>query len=291
MACASSLPYEAAPSAARVQATGWRASLELGFERRTARTVLATRRHDGPLAVQRVLHPEDASVCHVIVLHPPGGIAGGDELDIHVRAAEGAHVVATTPGATKWYRSTGREAVQRVTLEVAAAASAEWLPQESIVFDGALASSALDVRLHAQSRLVAWDIACLGRAASGETFARGCLRLHTRVTRDGALAWRERAAIDPADPWLRSAAGLGDANVSGTMLVAAPAIEDAWVAHARACTPRRGEGACTRLPGLLLARYRGDSGECAREYFTAIWRRLREPVLGRTPVEPRIWRT
>jgi urease accessory protein len=77
----------------------------------------------------------------------------------------------------------------------------------------------------------------------------------------------------------------------GTMLVAAPAIDDAWLAVARAATPREGEAAATRLPGVLLARYRGHSGEAAREHFAAIWRELREPVMGRSAIEPRIWRT
>jgi len=88
-----------------------------------------------------------------------------------------------------------------------------------------------------------------------------------------------------------SPAGLDGRTVFGTMVVAAPAIEDQWLAHARAQVPRSGEAAATRLPGVLLARYRGDSSEAAREHFRAIWQGLREPVLGRAPVEPRIWRT
>ncbi|HZZ91616.1 MAG TPA: urease accessory protein UreD [Usitatibacter sp.] len=290
MACAPSLPYDAAPAAA-APAAGWRARLELGFERRAGRTVLAHRRHDGPLAVQKVLHPEDPSVCHAIVLHPPGGIAGGDDLHIELRANDGAHVLATTPGATKWYRSPGSGAFQRVVLDVAAGASLEWLPQESIVFDGALADASLELRLAPGARAIAWDITCLGRRASGEAFTRGRFRTHARLSHDGRLAWRERGEIDPADGWLRAAAGLGDAHVVGTMMVAAREIPDAWMTVARAIVPGTGDAACTRLPGVLLARYRGASGEAARACFTSLWSALREPVLGRVAVEPRIWRT
>jgi urease accessory protein len=279
------MPRDDAPHLAR-----WPARLALGFERRGARTVLAARSHDGPLVVQKPLYPEGEAVCHAIVVHPPAGIAGGDELVIDVSTARGAAVLLTTPGAGKWYRSTGPRATQRVAID-ADAASVEWLPQETILYDGAHADISLDARLAGDATLVAWDIVCLGRAGSGERFASGRLRSRARVVRDGRLAWIERGAIAPGGVVAASPAGLDGRTVFGTMVVAAPAIADDWLAAARACAPREGEAVATRLPGVLLARYRGDSSEAAREHFGAIWRRLREPVLGRAPVDPRIWRT
>ena len=269
----------------------WRANLALDFERRAGRTVLASRRHDGPLVVQKALYPEGDSVCHAIIVHPPAGIAGGDELAIGVRAKEGAHALLTTPGAGKWYRSAGPWARQAVGIHAGAASSVEWLPQETIVYDGALADIRWEAHLAADARLIAWDIYCLGRTGSGERFGKGRCCLETRLWRDGKLAWLERGRIEPGGVVADSAAGLAGEPVMGTMVVAAPRIEDAWLAQGRALMPRRGAGACTRLPGLLVARYRGASSEAAREYFTALWTRLREPVLGREAVEPRIWRT
>jgi urease accessory protein len=269
----------------------WRANLALGFERRADRTVLASRRHDGPLVVQKALYPEGDAVCHAIIVHPPAGIAGGDDLAIDVRAGEGTHILLTTPGAGKWYRSAGPWARQAVAIEARRASSVEWLPQENIVYDGALADIRWEAHLAADARLIAWDIYCLGRTGSGERFERGRCRLEARLWRGGKLAWLERGRIEPGCVVAGSAAGLAGAPVMGTMVVAAPRIEDAWLAEGRAIAPRRGDGACTRLPGLLVARYRGDSSEAAREYFTALWTRLREPVLGRAAVEPRIWRT
>lgn len=272
-------------------ATGWRASLALGFERRGARTVLATRRHDGPLAVQKALHPEGDAPCHAIVVHPPAGIAGGDELAIEVRAGEAAEALLTTPGAGKWYRSAGPWARQRVALHGARGSAIEWLPQETIVFDRARADIGFEAHLEADARLIAWDIVCLGRTGSGERFDAGECRLHTRIVRDGKLAWWERGLIAPGTRVAASPAGLAGDSVFATLMVAAPRIEDAWVAAARTVSPERGISGVTRLPGMLLARYRGDSSEAARHFCTATWKSLRLPVLGREAIEPRIWRT
>src|SRR2546425_2822413 len=119
-------------------AASWKARLSLSFARDENRCVLAKRSHEGPLVVQKPLYPEGADVCHAIVVHPPGGIAGGDELALDVRCERGSHAVLTTPGAGKWYRSTGAWARQSLRFELAG--TLEWLPRETIVFSGALAT-------------------------------------------------------------------------------------------------------------------------------------------------------
>ncbi len=274
-----------------VHLASWRAQLALGFERRGERSVLAARRQDGPLAVQKPLYPEGEGVCHAIVLHPPGGIAGGDELEIAAEVGGGAHALLTTPGAGKWYRSAGPWARQSLAFEVAAGACLEWLPQETIVFDGALAEMRTEVRLASDARFIGLEILCLGRSGSGERFARGACRLATDVMRDGKLLWHERARIEGGSPLLESAAGLRGEPVAGTLLAAAPSIDDYVLAGCRALHPHAGEGAVTRLPGLLVARYLGASSESARNWFIALWRILRPSLLGREAIEPRIWRT
>jgi urease accessory protein len=272
-------------------ATGWRASLALGFERRGPRTVLASRSHDGPLVVQKTLHPEGEAVCHAIVVHPPAGIAGGDDLSIAVQAGDGACALLTTPGAGKWYRSAGAWARQRVAIDASPGSCIEWLPQETILYDGSLADIGWEARLAGNARLIAWDILCLARTGSGERYANGHARLETRVVHDGRLVWLERGRLEPGSPVLESAAGLGGRTVVGTMVALGGAMDDALVAACRAIAPREGEGAVTRLPALLVARYRGDESEAAREYFAALWRHVRPVVAGREAATPRIWRT
>src|SRR5688500_3561298 len=159
------MPRDALPTVE----TGWRATLALDFERRGERTVLAGKRHEGPLVVQKALHPEGPGVCHAIVVHPPAGIAGGDDLTLDVTVGRGAHAVLTTPGAAKWYRTSGAVARQATRIGAQAGARVEWMPQENIVFDGARSRITWEARLDAGAALIAWDIFCLGRTASGES--------------------------------------------------------------------------------------------------------------------------
>jgi urease accessory protein len=269
--------------------SSWKASLSLDFSFENKKTTLSRNVHDGPLIVQKPLYPEGREVCHAIVVHPPGGIAGGDELSLKVQTDKNASALLTTPGAAKWYRSSGAWARQGAVFDVEGAL--EWLPQETIVFEGARADIAFEASLEADARLVAWEIVCLGRTGSGERFETGECRLHTRVVRDGRLVWRERGRIEPASRAAASAAGLAGEPVFATMIVAAPEIDDACLAAARAVSPERGTWGVSRLPGLLVARHRGDSTEVARRYCTAVWAACRVGVLGREAVEPRIWRT
>lgn len=269
----------------------WTANLSLEFQSRAGRTVLAARRHDGPLVVQKPLYPEGGEVCHVIVVHPPGGIVGGDELQISLGAGAGAHALLTTPGAGKWYRTAGPRARQRIEIEVAAGAVLEWLPQETIVFDGAAARLSTQVRLIREARFLGWEILCLGRTGSGERFARGTCRVETEIRREGRLAWRERGRIDGGGALLGASAGLAGKPVFGTLYASFPEIGAAQLAACRELGAEEGETGVTLLPGVLLARYLGDSGESARRYFAALWHALRPALAGREAREPRIWRT
>ena len=270
---------------------GWRATLALDFELRGRRSVLTERCHDGPLVVQKPLYPEGDDVCHAIVVHPPGGIAGGDELQLTVRAKAGARALLTTPGAGKWYRTAGPWAHQRIALEAGAGAVLEWLPQETIVFEGAAAELESDIRLAPEARFIGWEILRLGRTASGKRFTRGQLRTRTVIRRDGRIAWLERARLEGGSDLLDSSLGLAGEPVFGTLLAAGPQLEAGLVAACREPQPLAGTGAVTCVPGVLVARYLGASSEAAREYFAQLWRIVRPALAGRDAVPPRIWQT
>ncbi len=273
----------------------WHATLNLGFARVGERTVLCENRHRGPLRVQKALYPEGDAVCQAIVLHPPSGIAGGDHLSISVAVAAGAHAQLTTPGAGKWYRSSGPEASQTLQFSVAEGATLEWLPQESILFDGARARMETHVDLAADSRFIGCEMLCLGRAAAGERFANGHFGLFLRVDRNHAPLWIERGAFAGNDPMLSSPAGWAGATVSGTLLCAFPELpqQAAGLLDAlRKIAPNDAAShAITALPGLLVARYLGNNSEAGRQWFTALWEILRPACCGRLAVIPRIWNT
>src|SRR6187455_3710002 len=156
-------------------ATGWQAELRLRFAACPTRTRLAERSHRGPLIIQRPFYPE-GDPCHVYVVHPPGGVVGGDELRIGVQVDAGAHALITTPAATKFYRCDGRCSSQTQELH-AAGATLEWLPQENIFYRGADVRTATRVQIDAHSRFIGWEINCLGLPARGEPFDAGALRL------------------------------------------------------------------------------------------------------------------
>lgn len=273
----------------------WHAELHLGFARHGERTVLCENRHRGPLRVQKALYPEGDSVCQAILLHPPSGIAGGDHLAISTRVEAGAHAQLTTPGAGKWYRSGGAEASQHIDLTVTEGATLEWLPQETIIFDGARARLETRVSLAADSRYLGWDILCLGRAAAGERFENGRFDLFSRIDRENRPIWLERGGFDGNDPMLSSPAGWAGATVCGTLLCTFPGLpqQAATLLEAgRKVFPADGANhGLSALPGILVARYLGNSSEAARLWFADLWAILRPVCCSRPAVIPRIWNT
>ena len=156
-------------------ATGWQAELRLRFAAAGSRTRLVERSHHGPLVTQRAFHPEGAP-CHVYIVHPPGGVVGGDELRIDVQVDAGAHALITTPAATKFYRCASRSSSQAQELR-ARGATLEWLPQENIFYRGADVRAATRVHVDERARFIGWEMACLGLPARGEAFDAGTLQL------------------------------------------------------------------------------------------------------------------
>jgi urease accessory protein len=269
--------------------TGWKAHLRLAFQRRGDATV-GLPAHEGPLRVLKSMHPEGAAVCHQVIVHPPGGIVGGDTLRIDIDAGEGAHAVLTTPGATRFYRSAGREALQSVQATLHPGSRLEWLPLETIVHTGARAANKAVFRLGAGASMIGWDITCLGLPAAGDGFGAGYLLQHVEL--EGR--WLERGRIDAADDrLLRSPLGFAGHPVIGTAWVVwdgtAPAGEQ-LVEDARAVLSGPMVAAASQLqPGLIVVRALADRVEPVNTAFRALRKSWRRVVWGLGPDEPRVW--
>jgi len=269
----------------------WQANLDLSFVHREDRTVLAAKSHRGPLQIQKALYPEGPGICHVTVLHPPGGVAGGDALTVAARLASGSRVCLTTCGAAKWYRCPQIGAQQGLHFDVAAGAALEWLPRENILFDGSKAEMQLDVELASGARFLGWEILCFGRRASGETWHRGNLRLRTRIRQAGHRLWTERADILAGSGFDSSPMGLSGYSVSGTFIAAGSDIGTDLLAACRATAMGDGDAriGVTRTPRILVARYLGHSSQDAFRWFTAVWTVLRPALLNQPAIAPRLW--
>ena len=278
---------------------GWQAELQLGFARDGARTALVERRHSGPLRVQRPFSPEGPDVCHVYLLHPPGGLVSGDELHVRAQVQDGAHAILTPHGAAKLYRSCAATcpARQVQSFGVHGAGVLEWLPQETIAFRGARAQLSTRVELAEHARFIGWEIVCLGRPAAGERFDEGSLWPSFELLRAGKSSYLERGQYAGGQAVLDAPWGLAGQPVSGTLICAAPAahgcVEVARAALAEVLhdAGAQGRAAVSGWDDLLVARYLGPSSEVARNVLSAIWAAVRPGLLGRPACAPRIWRT
>ncbi len=229
-------------------------------------------------------------MCHLYVLHPPGGVVGGDSLQIDVSAQAGSAALLTAPGATKFYRSGGALARQRIDLRVAEGATVEWLPQENIVFPGARVASQMAVHLAPGARFIGWETHCLGRPAIKEAFTRGCFDTRWVLYRAGKPLLHERLKVAGAADLAR-VSGLRGWPVTATLW--ATGATDALLQRARAHLPTLTNASLglTLLGDLLVARYLGASTAQVRGAFEGLWRLLRTELWGRVACPPRIWAT
>ncbi|MEY2689850.1 MAG: hypothetical protein RL375_4049 [Pseudomonadota bacterium] len=257
-------------------------------------------RHIGPLRVLQRLYPEGDAICHHVLVHPPGGIVGGDELRIDAHLGPGTHALITTPGATRFYRSRGAVARQDVTLHVADGARLEWLPLETIAYDGCEAHNRLVVRLDGDAEAIGWDILALGLPAADAAWTHGSYRQHAEIQD----TWLDRALIRADDHLLLdSASGWGGRRVLATLWLAAGAPMPAPRRHtlieaARSALTENGNSAHNLTQGvtspqdrLIVVRVMGDRVEPVQTLVRQIrshWRELAWSLPGHVP---RIWGT
>jgi urease accessory protein len=275
-------------------ASGWHGLLRLHYRRDGERTV-AHDAHEGPLRVLRALHPEGPGVCHHVLVHPPGGIVGGDRLAIEARLDAGAHALVTTPGATRFYRSAGQPAVQQADLTLAAGARLEWLPLETIAYPGCLARNVVRLALAPGAEMIGWDLLALGLPASGQPFEAGSFE------QDLAWpgVWIERGHLDAGDAaLLDGAVGLaGQRVLASAWFAAGMALESSR--RGRLLDAARAALDATPLPAgatspdarVIVVRVLGARVEPVMAALAAVRAVWREAAWGLAANPPRVWRT
>ena len=274
----------------------WHANLDIDYLVESARTV-ARHQHTGPLRVLQSLYPEGDAICHNVLVHPPGGLVGGDTLNIQVTAGATAHGLITTPGATRFYRSEGETALQRTQITLADQARLEWLPLEAICYNQCRAENHLSVALAPQAEFMGWDVTALGLPHAGQPFAQGHYLQHIEVPG----VWLERGRIDAEDDRLiNGPLGLaGQRCLAALFFVAGSKIERARragaldlarqviAAHALQSTA----GATSPNEQVIVVRVVAPVVEPAMDLLRQIWSAWRQHFWSLPATSPRIWST
>lgn len=268
---------------------GWVARLQLEFAAGQHRSLMIPRQRVGPLLVQRPFYPEQ-NTCHAYLLHPPGGVVGGDELDLQIQVDSSAHALLTTPGATKFYQSAGETALYGQQFTVAAGGKLEFLPHENIYFPGANVAMHSRIDLQSSSIAMLWEKHCFGRPVIGEGFTSGSVITQLDVVVDNDLALTETQRIDLDE--VSSASGLRSYPVMGTLLLYGAAVNNELSQSISELSVQQGYGAVTSpLDDLLVIRYLGHSTADMNRYFVKVWQQARPLLTGKPGLQPRIWAT
>ena len=274
----------------------WHAQLDLDYSRQANRSVLR-HRHTGPLRILQSLYPEGDSICHNIMVHPPGGLVGGDILDINIAVGKGAHGLLTTPGATRFYRSEGAQALQNVSVQIAGGGRLEWLPLETICYNGCLAENRLHMTLQPGAELLGWDVTAFGLPAAAKPFMQGSFCQHIEMQG----LWLERAHIKGSDQLLmESPLGMAGHRCIGSLFfVAGNKLDRQRRQHAldsaRAIIESHSlcasAGATSPDSQIVVLRVLAPVVEPAMQLLRQVWQIWRSEMWKLEPNAPRIWAT
>lgn len=274
----------------------WHAQLQLDYRLEAARTV-ARHSHSGPLRILQSLYPEGDAVCHNVLVHPPGGLVGGDTLDLAITAGGASHGLITTPGATRFYRSSGEPAVQRTHITLADQARLEWLPLEAICYDQCLAENHLTLALSPEAEFIGWDVTALGLPHASQLFQQGSFLQHIEVPG----VWLERGRIAAEDQRLmNSPLGLaGQRCLASIFFVAGSGLArdrrqgslDVARAVIAAHPLREWAGATSPDAQVVVVRLLAPVVEPAMDLLRRLWAAWRQHFWGQSAPSPRIWST
>ena len=272
--------------------SNWVAKLNLNIQCADGHSRLIKPSHSGPLRVQKPFYPEGRSLAHVYIVHPPGGVVGGDQLYIEMLVSKNAKGLVTTPGATKIYRSESKKMIVKQTMTLEEQATFEWLPQETIIFDGASVDSTTKVNLGNNSKYIGWEVVCFGRPGAGEVFKHGFVRMNLEIWRNDLPVWMDRAVYPTEsenNSIFQAAWGLNSSPVIAT-LIASPCNQQMQEGLTEQQL-EKGNYSTSLIEDVLVCRYIGACTQEARACFLEIWSQLRPMLMSRSSCPPRIWNT
>jgi urease accessory protein len=272
----------------------WRADLKLDYTLESQRTVVRYL-HQGPLRILQSLYPEGDQICHNVLVHPPGGLVGGDTLDIQVTVAEGAHGLVSTPGATRFYKSGGHPALQQVVAHLADNAKLEWLPLEAIAYNDCEATNRAIFNLAPSAELITWDVTALGLPSSDMAFTQGHFQQHIEIPG----VWLERGNIRGEDTrWLNSPLGLAGGKCLASLVFASgSAIDSDRTTQALQAAREVIESHPLRLqagitcahPQVIVLRVMSPLVEPTMDLLKKVWAVWRHTLWALPSTPPRIW--
>jgi urease accessory protein len=302
------------PATDSSQSSQWQAKLKINIAKTKRGSVVKRSEHIGPLYIQKAFYPQGPDLAHIYILHPPGGLVSGDQLDINIHVSTNAKALITTPGAGRVYKARSDKSLQQqqVTLEAEDNAVIEWLPLETILYPNANTRLNTLVKLTSSAFFIGWDICCLGLPANGQVFDQGCLEQCLQIEVAGKIKLRERLILNDSNREILShRAGFANRSVNGLM-VAGPfrqtqpnqptgtnpdseQLIEKLRQHSQTLTTKALEeqtlSSITQCAEFLLIRYLGDDSEQARWLFTQCWQDIRPHLLGISACAPRIWST
>lgn len=271
------------------------ARLSLKFSEMDGTTRLVERDHFGPLLVQKPFYPESRKICHVVIIHPPGGVVGGDQLEISAQVGASASAQITTPGAAKWYKANGRVSHQKIRVSVSKGGSLEWVPQETIFYNNANVDVDHQVILEDDAIYVGCEILCFGRTAYGETFNSGQIKQRTSIQRNGKMIWLEQIRLLGESSAMSGPLTLSGKTVCATLILTGKTLPQSLIDLAREeamiVTKGVGQVGISQLKSVIAVRYLGDSSEVARHIMLHVWGLFRPEILGCAGIVPRMWNT
>jgi len=272
----------------------WRADLKLDYTLESQRTVVRYL-HQGPLRILQSLYPEGDQICHNVLVHPPGGLVGGDTLDIQVTVAEGAHGLVSTPGATRFYKSGGHPALQQVVAHLADNAKLEWLPLEAIAYNDCEATNRAIFNLAPSAELITWDVTALGLPSSDMAFTQGHFQQHLEIPG----VWLERGNIRGEDTrWLNSPLGLAGSKCLASLVFASgSAIDSDRTTQALEAArevieshPLRLQAGITCVhPQVIVLRVMSPLVEPTMDLLKKVWAVWRHTLWALPSTPPRVW--